>query len=325
MTSDSSTPPEAGSTGSDATSETESTVPEDLKIRWAVVVPAVLIAAAVLLVGLPLGAVLIMNSTGCCLGNGPEKIITFWASMIAGFLALFGMLVTGVFVITSLRVEATARVQAQLEAQKTAKIESQATAKRTTKRFIRKRKGEMFEELERATDDVALVAAQAKELNRKVEKSKGDLEKSKKELEELKDGVTTLQNEAMNARTAIDEAQQQTMNLANEAQQTIDGAREQIDAGANEAQQAINGAREQTTSLASGAQRTIDGAREQITTVANEAQGTIDRASQQVEQQRGEAIGAIDNARQDVETAARAARDRIDRAGESPQGGDESR
>ena len=318
MTSDSSTPPEAGSTGSDATSETESTVPEDLKIRWAVVVPAVLIAAAVLLVGLPLGAVLIMNSTGCCLGNGPEKIITFWASMIAGFLALFGMLLTGVFVITSLRVEATARAQAQSVAHETASEVSRDTAKQAAERFIRSHKGEMFEELERASDGAAQVAAKAEELDRGVENSKGELEK-------LKGEVTTLQNEAMNARTAIDEAQQQTMNLANEAQQTIDGAREQIDAGANEAQQAINGAREQTTSLASGAQRTIDGAREQITTVANEAQGTIDRASQQVEQQRGEAIGAIDNARQDVETAARAARDRIDRAGESPQGGDESR
>ena len=307
MTSDSNTSAEAGSTSSDATSETKSTVPEDLKIRWAVVVPAVLIAAAVLLVGLPLGAVLIMNSTGCCLGNGPEKIITFWASMVAGFLALFGMLVTGVFVITSLRVEATARVQAQLEAQKTAKVESQATAKRTTKKFIRKRKGEMFEELERATDDAAQVAARAKELNRKVEKSKDDLEKSKEKLEELKDEVTTLQNEAVNARTAIDEAQQQTTNLANQAQLTIDGARERIGAVANEAQQAI------------------DRAQERIGTVANEAQGTIDGARQEVEGRRGEAIDAIDSARQEVETAARAARDRIDRAGDTPQGGDESR
>ena len=300
MTSDSNTSAEAGSTSSDATSETKSTVPEDLKIRWAVVVPAVLIAAAVLLVGLPLGAVSIMNSTGCCLGNGPEKIITFWASMIAGFLALFGMLLTGVFVITSLRVEATARAQAQSVAHETASEVSRDTAKQAAERFIRSHKGEMFEELERATDGVAQVAAKAEELDRGVENSKGELEK-------LKGEVTTLQNEAMNARTAIDEAQQQTTNLANEAQRTIDGAREQIDAGANEAQQAI------------------DGARERIGTMANEARGTIDGARQDVERRRGEAIGTIDNARQDVETAARAARDRIDRAGESPQGGDESR
>ena len=300
MTSDSNTSAEAGSTSSDATSETESTVPEDLKIRWAVVVPAVLIAAAVLLVGLPLGAVLIMNSTGCCLGNGPEKIITFWASMIAGFLALFGMLLTGVFVITSLRVEATARAQAQSVAHETASEVSRDTAKQAAERFIRSHKGEMFEELERATDGAAQVAAKAEELDLGVENSKGELEK-------LKGEVTTLQNEAMNARTAIDEAQQQTTNLANEAQRNIDGAREQIDAGANEAQQAI------------------DGAREQIVAVANEARGTIDGARQDVERRHGEAIGAIDNARQDVETAASAARDRIDRAGEPPQGGDESR
>lgn len=86
------------------------------KINWIVIVPVTLISAVVLLVGLPLGAVLIVNYSGCCLANGTEQVVTFWAAMIAGFLALFGMVVTGVFVITAFRVDATARAKAQLSA-----------------------------------------------------------------------------------------------------------------------------------------------------------------------------------------------------------------
>lgn len=88
------------------------------RLPWAVIVPAVLIAAVVLLIGLPLGAVWIVNSSGCCLTSSPEDMVTFWASMIAGFLALFGMLITGVFFITAFQVHTTARNEAQHVAQK---------------------------------------------------------------------------------------------------------------------------------------------------------------------------------------------------------------
>ena len=55
--------------------------------------------------GLPLGAVFIVNSSGCCFANGPEGVVTFWAALTAGFLALFGMLITGVFIITAFKVD----------------------------------------------------------------------------------------------------------------------------------------------------------------------------------------------------------------------------
>lgn len=250
-------------------------IPPDYKPNWKVIVPIVLISAVVLLVCLPVCALLIVNSSGCCLANGPEKIITFWASMIAGFLALFGMLVTGVFVITSLRVEATAQVQARSEAQKMAVKVSQDEARRITVTFLQEHKGEMFETLERASDDVAQVNARVSGVKEDVEKFKGE--------------VTAMQGEAAEARTAFEEARRQTTNLVSETEQAINRARAHI------------------------------------ATVANEAQGAIDGASQQVAEQRDDAIGAISDAREAVETAANEARDRINRAGDSPQGGDESR
>ena len=282
------TPSEAPDSPS-APEQGENANPPEYKPNWKVIVPVVLISAAILLVCLPICALLIVNATGCCLANGPGEMITFWASAIAGFLALFGMLITGVFVITSLRVEATARAQAQSEARQTAAEVSEFTAKKTAETFIESRKGEMYEKLKSASDCAAQVAARAEELDREVERSKGELEEYQDKLEKLKGEITTLQSEAVNARTAIEGAQEQTTNLADEAQTAIGAARDKTTDAATEAQTAIRG------------------------------------AGQQVERRRGEAIGAIDSAQQGVETAAREARDRIDRAGEPPQGGDESR
>ncbi len=215
----------------------ENSNPPEYKPNWKVIVPVVLISAVILLVCLPVCALLIVNSTGCCLANGPEKMITFWASMIAGFLALFGMLVTGVFVITSLRVEATARAQAQSEARTTASEVSRATARQAVEKFIRRRKGEMFEDLERASDDAAQVAAQAEELAREAEKSKG-------ELEELKGEITTLQNETINVRTVIDGAHQDVERRRGEAIAAIDSAQQGVETAARAARDRIDRAGE---------------------------------------------------------------------------------
>lgn len=250
MTSNSSTSTGNNANSPDATSGTKSTVPAHRPIPWAIVVPVVLVGAVVLLVGLPLGAVLIVSSSGCCLVSGPEYLITFWASMIAGFLALFGLVVTGVSIITAFRTDSTARAEAQHVADKAART------------YLKRYKENLFEEMAAARDCV---------------KAKGSA--------------------------------------------VIAEIRAQEDAASG----AIAGARDKTTAEATKAQTAIGAARDKTTDAATEAQTAIRGASQQVERRRGEAIGAIDSAQRGVETAAREARDRIHRAGEPPQGGDESR
>ena len=251
------TPSEAPDPTSVPAQQGENSNPPEYRPNWKVIVPIVLISAVVLLVCLPVCALLIVNSTGCCLANGPEKMITFWASMIAGFLALFGMLVTGVFVITSLRVEATARAMAQLE------------AREEMWKYIKRYHAELIENLET--------------LSREVTEGGED------------------------------------------AKSAIANATAEVKAEQDQASAAIIRVRNETTNAADEAQREIGGARAQTTAAANETQAAIRNAGQEVERQRDETNQAIDSARQEVETAARTARDRIDRAGEPPQGGDESR
>lgn len=74
------------------------------------------IAAPIMLVGLPLGALYIVHTSECCTNESVEQLISFWGSVLTGMLALFGVMVTAVFVITSFRIDKSARDEAAVEA-----------------------------------------------------------------------------------------------------------------------------------------------------------------------------------------------------------------
>ena len=238
MTSDSSTSTGNDSTR-DATSGTKSTVPADRPIPWAVVVPVVLVGAVVLLVGLPLGAVLIVSSSGCCLVSGPEYLITFWASMIAGFLALFGLVVTGVSIITAFRTDSTARAEAQHVADKAART------------YLKRYKENLFEEMAAARDCV---------------KAKGSAV------------VAEIQAQKDAASSAITGARDKTTDAATKAQTAIGAARDKTTDAATEAQTAIRGAGQQVERRRGEAIGAIDSAQQGVETAAREARDRIERA-----------------------------------------------
>lgn len=218
---------------------------DEYRPNWKVIVPVVLISATVLLVCLPVCALLIVNSTGCCLADGPEKVVTFWASMIAGFLALFGMLVTGVFVITSLRVEATARAMAQVE------------AREEMSKYIRRYHDELLENLERLRREVSENGEDAKTA---IAKARAAVESAQK-----------------NAHDVITRAQAETTNAARQAQDEIGTVQRQTTTSATEAQRAIGDARDQTVSGADEAQGAIRNAQQQAQTAARELRQLADQ------------------------------------------------
>ena len=261
-------------------SDSKSTPPEEYSPRWNVIVPVVLIAAILLLVGLPLGAVYIMNLS-CCLTAGPENVVTFWAAMTAGFLTLFGMIITGVFIITALRVDATARATAQVEAQNEVWT------------YV-----DRYEE--RLAQDLSKLKTFAKETAEKVtecgENAKQDIEARRKR-----------------ASDAIVAAQNAMTDAAREAQAAIARALEDVETQQEEASSAIAAARDATSNAASQAQEGIATALEETASAATEAQEAMGRAAQEVDRQHDEAIRAIADARQRAEVAAREVRERADR------------
>lgn len=73
-------------------------------------------AAPIMVVGLPLAAFWIVQQSGCCLDGPVASEGNFWGSAIAGMLALFGTLITAVFIITAFRVDKNAKFEASVEA-----------------------------------------------------------------------------------------------------------------------------------------------------------------------------------------------------------------
>ena len=74
------------------------------------------IGGPIMLVGLPLGALWIVHLSGCCMTNSIEQLISFWGSVLGGMLALFGIMITAVFVISAFRIDKSARAEAAAEA-----------------------------------------------------------------------------------------------------------------------------------------------------------------------------------------------------------------
>lgn len=195
--------------------------PEKPCIRWGVVVPIVLIGAVVLLTGLPLGAVWIVSNSGCCVFDGMENVATFWGSLTAGFLALFGMVITGVFVITSFRTDATARAQAQ---------DAVSTYLRNHKEEFVKELDEFHEEVQTGTERVNEESAAASTA------IKDDQEKVRKAADEAGEKIDSALGEVEGAATgaiekigsALGEVEDQRIGAVG----TIDAARAAVEAAA---------------------------------------------------------------------------------------------
>lgn len=223
---------------------TEATQPAEPPIRWGIIVPVVLISAVVLLAGLPLGAVFILSNSNCCLANGPENVVTFWASMTAGFLALFGMVVTGVFIIVAFRTDTIARAEARLAADKAAKT------------YIQRYRESLFKKMEAAKYQVTERAVAV---------------------------VREIQEQKNKASDAIASAQGETANAARKAQDGIGRALEETTNAADDAQEHIGEALEETRKAATNAQADILGWRQEVERGRDDALRAIDSARQDAE------------------------------------------
>ena len=219
---------------------------EDRVLRWNVIVPLVLIAAVVLLLGLPLGAVFIMNSS-CCLADGPENVVTFWASMTAGFLALFGMIITAVFIITAFRVDATAQAKAQVVAQE------------AVWNYLKNEQAELVKDLECLKALMKKVKECGESAQLALTKAKDDVEMQQKDANSAitaAEGATT--NAAREAQEAVAKALEETTSAAKGAQEAIGKALQEVQGQHDEAIRAIGEAQQEAEDAARAVRERAD-------------------------------------------------------------------
>lgn len=84
-------------------------------MAWAVCV------ALLTLVALPLGSLWISSNSFCCFDDDSlSSQLTFWAAMLGGFIALFGIVISGLFVVFAFRIDYGATLEASRHAVKAA-------------------------------------------------------------------------------------------------------------------------------------------------------------------------------------------------------------
>lgn len=115
----------------------ESSKKDDDKFPLLVIFVGIVVAAPIMLVGLPLATLWIVQQTGCCANASVASVENFWGSLITGMLALFGTLVAAVFIITSFRID------------KSAKAEAESAAVSTVSDFLDRYRCELFAEIDR--------------------------------------------------------------------------------------------------------------------------------------------------------------------------------
>lgn len=212
--------------------------------RWSIIVPAVIVAAAILLVGLPLGALGIVHYSGCCFADGPEDVVTFWATLTAGFLALFGMVITSVFIITAFRIDTTAKMEARLQAD------------RALDTYLKRYKKKLFDQLGGLVGEIEIRRDKANETMERLEQEvKRHRDAANKAIGELQNEVT---EEAASAKQSIESLLTGVADHAGAARRSIAEVRNDTERARDEAVEAIDSAVESVETAARDARTRIE-------------------------------------------------------------------
>ena len=168
---------------------------------------------AAMLMGFPLGALHITQDTCCFFElDSLSSLLTFWGAVFAGFLALFGLLISGVFVITAFKVERQAKLEARDVARKTveeiAEKETKEAAEKAAKKIAKEvAEGiaeevapiiaeEIAEEIAKTVAPIKAAEVAAKEAKKVASEKAVDVaEKTAKEAVEKKDVGKIVQKE----------------------------------------------------------------------------------------------------------------------------------
>lgn len=165
------------------------------------------IAAPVTLVGLPLAALTIVTSSGCCTNQSLADFLTFWGSLFTGMLALFGSLIAAVFVISAFRID------------KSAKAEARAAASKSVGKFILDYRTELLTVIDKWAGDVAMHKNQAIETINAA---------SAEAVERINAARGAAESASERAVTRIDAARTAAESASEEAVTRIEGERDEV-------------------------------------------------------------------------------------------------
>ena len=150
--------------------------------------------------------------------------MTFWAALTAGFLALFGMLITGVFIITAFKVDDKARAEAWEAADKAVTSYLNRYSEKELQKIAEI--AEIKGRIEKAVQSIETQRAEAAEAianeqqaaTEAANESKREIEAARAGVEEARAGVEEQHSKAI---SAIDRLREEVENAAEDARERI--------------------------------------------------------------------------------------------------------
>ena len=164
---------------------------------------------AAMLMGFPLGALHITQDTCCFFElDSLSSLLTFWGAVFAGFLALFGLLISGVFVITAFKVERQAKLEARDVARKTVEEIAEKETKEAAEKAAKKIAKEVAEGI---AEEVAPIIAE--EIAEEIAKTVAPI-KAEKVAEEIAKTVAPIKAAEVAAKEAKKVASEKAVDVA---------------------------------------------------------------------------------------------------------------
>ena len=211
------------------------------------------VVACITLVGFPLLALKITQGADCCFNDSLSNLMTFWGAVLAGFLALFGILISGLYIFTALRIDRGAKSEARNEAREVAEEAAKKWSQEEAKSFFERYRKDELRKLDDAVSEVESKASLSSQtMNRQVkhvedfsnatqthieqasasvdsasQSAKAAAERSselsassevhiREAVERARKGATAANDAAMEAKSAADKAEQ-SARMANES------------------------------------------------------------------------------------------------------------
>ena len=187
-------------------------------MAWAVCV------ALLTLVALPLGSLWISSNSICCFDNNAlSDQLTFWAAMLGGFIALFGIVISGLFVVFAFRIDYGATLEASRHAVKAAIEFLEFDPDKILKKFTG-----------RISEFSSLIKKKEDEISSLIKEKKREIEKKAKEIEQpladIKDKLDQANQEADAKNQQLIEIQGMIEGLIADLKERSESATQNIEA-----------------------------------------------------------------------------------------------
>ena len=192
-----------------------------------------IVVAVIVLVSLPLGALLVTQGSDCCHPDTLPDLITFWGAVLAGMLALFGLLISGIYIFTAFKIDTGAKTEAREAATKTAKKTAPKEARKAAGKFYEKyRKNE----LKKLRDVVEEITERARERSESVNEILDKAERETKEAlalaesskSDMEKGVAEFSRAAAEGREEMSSEASRIRDLAIASETNINNAVDEV-------------------------------------------------------------------------------------------------